>query len=33
MARQSGWEPRVNLDEKQQPGGVMIDAEGAFGKG
>jgi hypothetical protein len=33
MARQFGWELRVNLDEKQQPGGMMIDACGAFGKG
>ena len=33
MARQFGWELRVNLDEKQQLGGMMIDACGAFGKG
>ena len=24
IARQSGWEPRVNQDENRRPGGVMI---------
>ena len=33
MARQSGWERRVNQDEKKQPGAVMIVAEGVLGKG
>jgi hypothetical protein len=28
MARQSGWEPRVNQDEKRRPGGLMIVADG-----
>jgi hypothetical protein len=28
MARQSGWEPRVNLDEKRRPGGSMIVSDG-----
>jgi hypothetical protein len=32
MARQSGWERRVNQDEKKQPGTIMIVAGGGFGK-
>jgi hypothetical protein len=32
MARQSGWERRVNQDEKKQPGVGMIVAGGRLGK-
>jgi len=32
MARQSGWERRVNQDEKKQPGVGMIVAGGGLGK-
>ena len=32
MARQSGWERRVNQDEKKQPGVGMIVACGGLGK-
>jgi hypothetical protein len=32
MARQSGWERRVNQDEKKRPGVGMIVADGWLGK-
>jgi hypothetical protein len=32
MARQSGWERRVNQDKKKQPGVGMIVADGGLGK-
>ena len=32
MARQSGWEPRVNQDEKRRSGGMMIVARVRLGK-
>jgi hypothetical protein len=32
MARQSGWERRVNQDEKKQPGVGMIVADDVLGK-
>jgi hypothetical protein len=32
MARQSGWERRVDQDEKKQPGVGMIVADEVLGK-